>query len=180
MRPHQADATPSRMRLRGKGTSALRRFAWRSRRYKGKIRYACIDMSQAYSAWVAENIPKAKVVFGHFHLIKAMTEKMDHVRRREMAKLDYEAKSALEDWCQAARALGIFETCQMANMAETAPRGNPRLLGLRPRKQRLRGGLQHKSPAADEAVLRPTRLQVPQVQGHGSSIAENQGQHLRL
>ena len=53
-------------------------------------------MSQAYSAWVAENLPKAKVVFGHFHLIKAMTEKMDHVRRREMAKLDYEAKRAIK------------------------------------------------------------------------------------
>ena len=51
------------MRLRGKGANALRQFAWRLRRYKGKIRYVCIDMSQAYSAWVAENLPKAKVVF---------------------------------------------------------------------------------------------------------------------
>ena len=162
---------------RGKGANALRQFAWRLRRYKGKIRYVCIDMSQAHSAWVAENLPKAKAVFDHFHLIKAMIEKMDHVRRREMAKLDYEAKrtikghrfvfmrneenldakglrilgelresnlqladahmlkeqlrrvytfcetrydakSALEDWCQAARASGIFEMCQMANMVE--------------------------------------------------------------
>ena len=30
----------------------------------------------------------------------------------------YDAKSALEDWCQAARASGIFEMCQMANMVE--------------------------------------------------------------
>ena len=29
-----------------------------------------------------------------------------------------DAESALEDWCQAARASGIFETCQMANMVE--------------------------------------------------------------
>ena len=82
------------MRLRGKGANALRQFAWRLRRYKGKVRYVCIDMSQAHPAWVAENLPKARVVFDHFHLVKAMIEKMDHVRRREMAKLDYEAKSA--------------------------------------------------------------------------------------
>ena len=30
----------------------------------------------------------------------------------------YDAKSALEDWCQAAGASGMFEMCQMANMAE--------------------------------------------------------------
>ena len=165
------------MRLRGKGANALGQFAWRLRRYKGKVRYVCIDMSQAHPAWVAENLPKARVVFDHFHLVKAMIEKTDHVRRREMAKLDCEAKgtirghrfafmrneenldakgrrilgelrasnlqladahmlkeqlrgvhtfcetrsdaeSALEDWCQAARASGIFETCQMANMVE--------------------------------------------------------------
>ena len=81
---------------RGKGANALRQFAWRLRRYKGKIRYVCIDMSQAYSAWVAENLPKAKVVFDHFRLIKAMVEKMDHVRRREMAKLDCEAKRTIK------------------------------------------------------------------------------------
>ena len=83
------------MRLRGKGANALGQFAWRLRRYKGKVRYVCIDMSQAHPAWVAENLPKARVVFDHFHLVKAMIEKTDHVRRREMAKLDCEAKGTI-------------------------------------------------------------------------------------
>ena len=83
------------MRLRGKGANALRQFAWRLRRSKGKVRYVCIDMSQAHPAWVAENLPKARVVFDHFHLVKAMIEKTDHVRRREMAKLDCEAKGTI-------------------------------------------------------------------------------------
>ena len=30
----------------------------------------------------------------------------------------YDAKSALKDWCQAARASGMFEMCQMTNMVE--------------------------------------------------------------
>ena len=43
------------MRLRGKGANALRQFAWRLRRYKGKIRYVCIDMSQAWLASARHN-----------------------------------------------------------------------------------------------------------------------------
>ena len=81
---------------RGKGVAALRQFAWRLKKHKGKIRYVCIDMSQACSKWGADTLPKAKIVFGHFHLVKAMIEKMDHVRRREMAKLDYEAKRTIK------------------------------------------------------------------------------------
>lgn len=81
---------------RGKGTEALRQFAWRLGKYKGKIRHVCIDMSQAYAKWVADTLPKARIVFDHFHLVKAMIEKMDHVRRREMAKLDYEAKRTIK------------------------------------------------------------------------------------
>ena len=81
---------------RGKGVTALKAFTWRLRKYKSKIKYVSIDMSQAYSKWVADTLPKARIVFDHFHVIKAMIEKMDHVRRREMAKLDYEAKRAIK------------------------------------------------------------------------------------
>ena len=162
---------------RGKGVAASRQFTWRLRKHKGRIRHVCIDMSQACSKWVADTLPKARIVFGHFHLVKAMIEKMDRVRRREMARLDheakraikghrfafmrneenldakgrrildemrasnlqladahalkgrlrriygfcetrYEAKSALENWCLAARESKIHEMIQMASMVE--------------------------------------------------------------
>ena len=51
---------------------------------KGKC--VCIDLSNAYSSWVEAVLPKAQIVYGHFHVIKAMIEKMDLVRRRETAK----------------------------------------------------------------------------------------------
>lgn len=50
------------------------------------VKYVCIDMSNAYSSWVEAVLPKAQIVYDHFHVIKAMIEKMDHVRRREMAE----------------------------------------------------------------------------------------------
>ena len=50
-------------------------------------------MSNACLSWVETTLPKAQIVYDHFHVIKAMIEKMDHVRRREMAKLDDQAKT---------------------------------------------------------------------------------------
>lgn len=41
-------------------------------------------------------LPKAQIVYDHFHVIKAMIEKTDHVRRREMARLDDQAKRAIK------------------------------------------------------------------------------------
>ena len=42
---------------------------------RGKIKYVCIDMSNSYSAWVEKELPKARIVFDHFHVIKSMTER---------------------------------------------------------------------------------------------------------
>ena len=60
------------------------------------VKYA--DRIHGFQGRLLKVVTKAqlKVVFGHFHLIKAMIEKMDHVRRREMAKLDCEAKRTIK------------------------------------------------------------------------------------
>ncbi len=41
-----------------------------------------MDMSNAYGAWAKAVLPKAEIVYDKFHLIKAMNERLDHVRRR--------------------------------------------------------------------------------------------------
>ena len=47
-----------------------------------------MDMANAYSTWFAEHFPKAQIVFDHFHVIKLMNDRLDHVRRRVMGRLD--------------------------------------------------------------------------------------------
>ena len=47
-----------------------------------------MDMANAYSTWFAEHFPQAQIVFDHFHVIKLMNDKLDHVRRRVMGRLD--------------------------------------------------------------------------------------------
>jgi len=66
---------------KGKGAEALRQF-WRALRLsKAKIAAVTMDMSAAYWAAVAENLPDAAVVFDRFHLVKLVNEKLDDLRR---------------------------------------------------------------------------------------------------
>jgi transposase len=65
----------------GKGADALDPF-WKSlRSAKAKIKAVAIDMSPAYISAVLTNLPGAKVVFDHFHVIKLFNEKLSELRR---------------------------------------------------------------------------------------------------
>ena len=66
---------------RGRGKAALQGFWRRVRKSKAKIEAVAMDMSGAYWAAVLEALPKVKVVFDRFHIIKLMNEKLDDLRR---------------------------------------------------------------------------------------------------
>lgn len=71
---------------KGKGKEALRKF-WRSLRLsKARIEAVAMDLSAAYWAAVAENLPEAAVVFDRFHLVKLVHEKLDELRRAMVAE----------------------------------------------------------------------------------------------
>ena len=55
---------------------------------KSKLRVVTMDMANAYYSWFSEHFPKVSIVFDHFHVIKLMNDKLDHVRRRVVAKMD--------------------------------------------------------------------------------------------
>src|SRR6478735_5490377 len=65
----------------GKGAAALKPFWKRLRPSRAKIRAVAMDMSGGYRAAVATNLPGAKVVFDHFHVIKLFNEKLSDLRR---------------------------------------------------------------------------------------------------
>jgi transposase len=65
----------------GRGGDALRKF-WRALRCsRAKIKAVAMDMSAAYWAAVADNLPKAAIVFDRFHIVKLVNEKLDDLRR---------------------------------------------------------------------------------------------------
>lgn len=49
-----------------------------------RILWGSIDMSKSYQAGARKNVPKAKLVFDKFHVIKLANEAVDKVRRMEM------------------------------------------------------------------------------------------------
>jgi transposase len=78
----------------GKGTDALKPFWEKLGRRKKKIQSVAIDMSPAYTKAVHDNLPKATLVYDHFHVIKLYNEKLSDLRRtlyRETKEADMKA-----------------------------------------------------------------------------------------
>jgi transposase len=65
----------------GKGADALKPFWKRLRPSGAKIEAVAMDMSAAYRAAVAMNLPAAKIVFDRFHVVKLFNEKLTDLRR---------------------------------------------------------------------------------------------------
>jgi transposase len=65
----------------GKGADALKPFWKRLRPSGAKIQAVALDLSGAYQAAVRAHLPKAKIVFDHFHVIKLFNEKLSDLRR---------------------------------------------------------------------------------------------------
>ena len=82
---------------KGKGYEALAKFRKRIRKQSGQIKAVCIDMAGAYSAWVADVLPDADIVYDHFHVIKMMNKQLDDLRRRTMNQLSCDQKKQLKN-----------------------------------------------------------------------------------
>ncbi len=65
----------------GKGADALKPFWKRLRPSRAKIEAVAMDMSAAYREAVSTHLPKAKIVFDHFHVIKLFNDKLSDLRR---------------------------------------------------------------------------------------------------
>src|SRR5512144_543285 len=65
----------------GKGAKALKPFWKRLKGSKAKIEAVAMDMSPAYREAVSTHLPKAKIVFDRFHVMKLFNEKLSDLRR---------------------------------------------------------------------------------------------------
>jgi transposase len=65
----------------GKGAEALEPFWARLKRAHADIKAVACDMSPAYISAILTNLPKAVLVFDHFHVIKLFNEKLSDLRR---------------------------------------------------------------------------------------------------
>jgi transposase len=65
----------------GKGADALKPFWKRLRPSGARIHAVAMDMSAGYWGAVMTHLPKAKIVFDHFHVIKLFNDKLSDLRR---------------------------------------------------------------------------------------------------
>ena len=65
----------------GKGGDALKPFWNKLRASHARVEAVAMDMSKAYIHAVRENLPTAKIVFDHFHVIKLCNEMLSDLRR---------------------------------------------------------------------------------------------------
>jgi transposase len=80
----------------GKGGDALNPFWKRIRRSKAKIKAVAMDMSAAYRKAVSTHLPKATIVFDHFHIIKLFNDRLSRLRRSLCEKANGEQKKVLK------------------------------------------------------------------------------------
>ena len=65
----------------GKGAKALKPFWKRVKGSGAKIAAVAMDMASAYREAVATNLPRAKIIFDRFHVMKLFNEKLSDLRR---------------------------------------------------------------------------------------------------
>jgi transposase len=65
----------------GKGGDALDPFWEKLKRSSAKVEAVAMDMSPAYISAVLEHLPKATIVFDHFHVTKLFNDKLSNLRR---------------------------------------------------------------------------------------------------
>jgi transposase len=80
----------------GKGAEALDPFWKRLRSARATIEAVAIDMSQAYMNAVRAHLPRATLVFDHFHVVKLMNDKLSDLRRELQRQAESEEKEVLK------------------------------------------------------------------------------------
>ena len=82
----------------GKGRDTIDRFFndWLSRGQKARIAWASCDMSPAYIGAITHHCPHVTLVIDRFHLVKALNQAVDEVRKEQWRALDTQGRKAIK------------------------------------------------------------------------------------
>lgn len=80
----------------GKGADALSLFWKRLRSSGAEISAVAMDMSPSYISAVTNNLPKATIVFDHFHVVKMFNDLLTNLRRKLYHQVQGEDKQVLK------------------------------------------------------------------------------------
>ena len=100
----------------GKGRDTIDRFFndWLSRGQKARVAWASCDMSPAYIGAITHHCPKVTLVIDRFHLVKALNQAVDEVRKEQWV-------SSTRGAGRRSRGCGGSSACTL----DVAPRATP-------------------------------------------------------
>lgn len=83
---------------KGKGRSTIESFFLEelSEYQRSNIRYATCDMSRAYVGAIKDYCPNATLVLDRFHIVKALNEAVDEVRKEQWRKVEKDERKVLK------------------------------------------------------------------------------------
>lgn len=139
----------------GRGADSLTPFWKRLKRARTKIKAVAIDMSPAYIAAVSANLPKAAIVFDHFHLIKLFNDKLSKLRRELQQKAEGAGKKVIKGtrWLLLKNPENLSQQHNEKQRLEEALRLNSSLATAYYLKEDLRQLWQHPNKPAARAFL---------------------------
>ena len=82
----------------GKGRDTIDRFFndWLSRGQTARVAWASCDMSPAYIGAITHHCPHVTLVLDRFHLVKALNQAVDEVRKAQWRALDTQGRKAIK------------------------------------------------------------------------------------
>jgi len=83
---------------KGKGRETIDKFfnEQLSEFQRKQITWASCDMSRAYTGAILHHCPNVKLVIDRFHIVKALNEAVDEVRKEEWRELDVDGRKAIK------------------------------------------------------------------------------------
>jgi len=141
---------------KGRSAGALAPF-WRRLRASGaKVRAIAMDMSAAYIDAAGRNLPKAKIIFDRFHVIKLLNEKLSELRRQVQSSAEGLGKKALKNtrWLLVKNSENLDEKRNEKQRLEEALRLNKPLATAYYLKEDLRQFWQQEDKAAARRFLK--------------------------
>jgi transposase len=83
---------------KGKGRETIDKFfnEQLSEYQREQITWASCDMSRAYTGAILHHCPNVKLVIDRFHIVKALNEAVDEVRKEEWRELDVDGRKAIK------------------------------------------------------------------------------------
>ena len=63
---------------------------------KAKVKWACCDMSEAFIGAIQQHCPNAQLVLDRFHVVKALNEAIDEVRKEQWREASAEDRNTLK------------------------------------------------------------------------------------